>query len=479
MIAMLVTGLLSVGCEGQDMAQADEAGAVTMGTKGNASASGSVDTIRFATGWKTGANAATTARDAYTSAISALGCEPKGVIFFTYFERPGLELSPTETAPDLPREQTAAGTVAALAGDTPNIGCRARPLVNGGTLLTDAVAVLAIGGAQADCAVAKAELPPDRRLEPGKKIADQLQDVEDLRIVISLSESSLSFGAADGVSVEDYIRAILEGTPEGTILFGGNNMGFRPEGQDKNVSGQYYMGRPLEYHAVAMGIGGPIRTFPNHTNEFAASEKTVKVTEAVGKWVVSMDGKPAAEVYRDLRGMKADEEFTRDWQHPVGVVVAPGKVYLRMILDWVSEDGTNHKGEPTNLPPGSLRFVSPIVEGTKVKILSGGDDARAIVDSAKEGFAQRVDDARRAGTEPALALVSNCCARGMRLRTFRKGHDDEVPEAILPALNADVPVFGFYAYGELGPIRGPYQGLSHQYQQHTFVSALLGLEESK
>ena len=76
-----------------------------------------------------------------------------------------------------------------------------------------------------------------------------------------------------------------------------------------------------------------------------------------------------------------------------------------------------------------------------------------------------------------LAMVSNCCARGMRLRTYREGNDDEVIEAILPALKTEVPVFGFYAWGELGQIKGSYEGLKHQYQQHTFVSALVGVKE--
>jgi hypothetical protein len=84
--------------------------------------------------------------------------------------------------------------------------------------------------------------------------------------------------------------------------------------------------------------------------------------------------------------------------------------------------------------------------------------------------------ARKAGDKPALALLSNCCARGMRLRTFTKGGQDEVRQAILPALGGNVPVFGFYAWGELGRIQGRYQGMTHQYQQHTFVSAVVGVK---
>jgi hypothetical protein len=445
----------------------------------NAMASGRVDSVRFATGWARGEDASAVAHQAYQAAAEALDCDPKGVVFFCYFEKPGVELGPTETAPDLPREKAAARTIAQLAGQRPNIGARARPLVAGGTKLRNAVGVLMIGGAKAQCDDALIELVPDERYKPGVAIAEQLQEVDDLRLVFSLSEASLSFGAAEGTSVEDYIRAVMEHTPKNVVLFGGNNMGYKPEGSDRNVAGQYYRGKPLSEHIVAMGVGGPIRVIANHVNEFQASQQTVTVTDRRDKWVVSFNDQPAAEVYRRLRGMEPGEPFTRDWQHPVGVVVAPDKVYLRMILDWVDEQGKNAAGEQTDLPPGSLRFVSPIVEGTKVRILKGGDDARAIVASAADGFAQSLREARSIGAQPLLALTANCCARGMRLRTFRQGNDDEVPEAIMPILGNQVPLFGFYAYGELGPIRGPYQGLDHQYQQHTFVSALLALDEDE
>jgi len=39
------------------------------------------------------------------------------------------------------------------------------------------------------------------------------------------------------------------------------------------------------------------------------------------------------------------------------------------------------------------------------------------------------------------------------------------------------PLFGFYAWGELGPIAGPFGGLSCMYQQHTFVSAVITEEK--
>ena len=49
--------------------------------------------------------------------------------------------------------------------------------------------------------------------------------------------------------------------------------------------------------------------------------------------------------------------------------------------------------------------------------------------------------------------------------------------SILPALGKGIPIFGFYAWGELGRIQGDYAGMDHQYQQHTFVSNMIGIEK--
>ena len=50
---------------------------------------------------------------------------------------------------------------------------------------------------------------------------------------------------------------------------------------------------------------------------------------------------------------------------------------------------------------------------------------------------------------------------------------DEVLEGIKPALVESIPVFGFDAWGELGPINSPFKGLPYQYQQHSFLTAVI------
>ena len=159
--------------------------------------------------------------------------------------------------------------------------------------------------------------------------------------------------------------------------------------------------------------------------------------------------------------MKGDEEFTSDSQHPIGVIVGKGKVYLRMVLEENKENG-------------ALKFVAAVPVGTKIKVLIGGFDAAKILESAREGITESLAKAGKA--KPLLALLSDCCARGYRLREFRKSADEcEIRQAIVPALKdkGEFPIFGFYAWGELGPIAGTFNGLDCLYKQHTFVSAVV------
>jgi hypothetical protein len=300
----------------------------------NVVTAGTTDKIRFAVAWSADPDPAAAAKDATEAAVGALGCPAKGIVFYVYYQDP--EFVPDEASQatavkaDVAAERAAAKAVAAVCGGTPNIGCRARCLVNGGTLLKNAVAVMAAGGAQADVAAAAVPILDDRRAT-GEQVATAMKDVKNLNVIIALAEMRLSFEAKDGVSVEDFIRGVIDNTPKNLSLFGGNSMPDDMAMADL-AGAQFHNGKALKGHVAAMGIGGPIQTFGNHTNEFKPAQRTVTVTETKDKWVISFDGKPAANVYRRLRGMKPEEQFSSDWQHPIGVVVSPDKEYVRMIL---------------------------------------------------------------------------------------------------------------------------------------------------
>jgi len=425
----------------------------------DAARAGDPTSVALAVAWCTDADPEKAGQTAAANAIQALGCPAKGIVFYEFFPKMAKDKAGKDKeVPDTDREKKVLPGVRAAAKDVPVIGARARSLVNGGTKLTDTVAVLAIGGEKVACKAVKEPLA-DARFAVGRNLAQNLKGVGDLKIIFALSEMNLSFDTKANVSVEDLIRGVQETAGREIVLFGGNCM---PNDYETDKGGvQFFNGEVLAGHVVALGVGGPLAVAANHHNEFEPSTDIVTVTKAEDKWVYELDGRPAPEVYRLVRGMRPTEEFTSDWQHPVGVVVAPFKVYLRMVL---AEDKEKK----------ALQFVAPVPVGTRLKILKGGADGAAILASAQKGTRDML--AKAGGAKPLAVLLSDCCARGMRLQQFGKPGDCEIRGGVLPALgrgNAGVPIFGFYAWGELGPIAGPFNGLNCMYQQHTFVSAVL------
>jgi hypothetical protein len=487
LVLLLVVGMLVAGCKKPPEEQTKKEKETKKECDSNKGAkmtdvatSGSPDTVQFAVGWSSCPGGPESAAEKATkAALEAVGGKAKAVVFYTYYQdkdfKPDEKSQATACKPDVKAEDAVAVAVNKACAGVPNIGCRARCLTNGGTILKNAVAVLAVAGEKASVALGAAPIQ-EERLATGKAVAAIVKDVTDLKLVLALAEMDLSFGATkEGVSVEDFIKGVLADVPKGTTLFGGNSM---PDDMSKeNWAGkQFHNGKALKGHVVTLGLGGPIASFGNHANEFTPSAKTAEVTKVSGKWIVELDGKPAEGVYREMTGMKAEDELSSDWMHPIGVDLGDGKNYTRMILNWV-KDKKDSKGKDVDVPDGSLALVAPVTQGTKVFCLACTKKAEPIIESAKKTVAESVAAAKTDSAEPALLLMSNCCARGMRLRTFREGNDDEVKEAVLPALGKGVPIFGFYAWGELGRIKGEYQGMDHQYQQHTFVSNLIGIKK--
>lgn len=384
------------------------------------------------------------AAEAVTAALKGLRGVPRGLLFFESYD--GEE--------DSRRAGEAAGKAA---GAIPNVGVYAEALVNGGLVKTGGIAVLAVGGAKAECRALHRKLSRDR-YALGAELGDQLKDVRGLKLVVALSEPNLSF--EPGVDVEGFLHGACSALGSGVMLWGGNG---KETPADSMRSRQFVNGEMLVNEVAALGIGGPFEVLGEHTTEFEPCGEPQTVTKAEGKWVLGLGGSPAAQVYRALRGMAEDEPFTFDDLHPIGVLIGEsGHVYVRQILEY----------DPSR---EALRFIAEIPEGSRVFVLKGGQSVQAIYGSAADGIRGLLSRAR--GREPLALLVSNCCARGFRLDALAEGAGDEVANAWLPALDGGgLPIFSFYAYGEIGPILGEFKGLSYQYQQHSFVAVMLAEE---
>lgn len=113
----------------------------------------------------------------------------------------------------------------------------------------------------------------------------------------------------------------------------------------------------------------------------------------------------------------------------------------------------------------SISFVGTFPEQCSVQIAEAGrDDLVAAVKTATEDALGTYP-----GTKPSAALVFSCCSRHIILGS----RTEEEHQQVTSIVDADIPVAGFYTYGEIAPQR---TGATTRYHNDTFVLLLMGEE---
>ncbi len=164
----------------------------------------------------------------------------------------------------------------------------------------------------------------------------------------------------------------------------------------------------------------------------------MKVTKSEGGKLIEVDRKPALSIYEEYFGKDA-EELTKEpiakmaYTYPLGMRVEGSSEYL--IRDAVIAD---KKGEIT--------CAAEIPEGSEIRLMLG--DPEKAIQSAREAAENALKQLK--GKNPKVIFVFDCIARSKLLGNRR----NEEIEAIQAVLGKDVPLIGFYTYGEKAPLAG-------------------------
>ncbi|MCA8954862.1 MAG: FIST C-terminal domain-containing protein [Planctomycetes bacterium] len=177
------------------------------------------------------------------------------------------------------------------------------------------------------------------------------------------------------------------------------------------------------------------------------------VTRSTGHEVFEIDDKPATELYREYWGNVPEDSLG---EYPLAVFPNgdQGASCLRAPLG-------------TDIAGGSIRFAGEVAQGAVVRI----------TEVLPEGIlAGSVDSVRGAvanysGTAPALALVFSCAARKWVLGTKATEEVGLLREQFAETGWQDVPVAGFYCFGEIAPFQSGDEG---QFHNETCVTVLIG-----
>ena len=179
----------------------------------------------------------------------------------------------------------------------------------------------------------------------------------------------------------------------------------------------------------------------------------MRVTRSEANVLYSLNDKPAFDLYVHDLGDVMKENMSGIGSYPLAIYeTGQERYYLRV-------------AKAADPETGSITFLGEIPTGAEVQI------TQAIRDEVMDGVNKSVEKAlsNYPGQKPGMAMMFSCTGRKIALGTKTK---EEVRRA-QEGLQLDLPMSGFYTFGEIGPVSGNTRA---RYHNTTFVTVLLGEE---
>ena len=160
---------------------------------------------------------------------------------------------------------------------------------------------------------------------------------------------------------------------------------------------------------------------------FRPGTRRATVTRVQGHEVLELDGKPAAEMYAQMldtpREALAGQHLTLTTGQPAGTPDIYGQYSINVASYFTSQEG--------------VRFSQPVPEGSVLAIMEADKDT--MIAAGREALRKAL--LRGSLIDPAIAFVFSCA---LRTRILGERTAEEIAD--MP----DVPLVGFYSFGEQG-----------------------------
>lgn len=220
---------------------------------------------------------------------------------------------------------------------------------------------------------------------------------------------------------------------------------------------EYCNGQLITDGVVGIGISGNFSYGFGVRHGWEPVGLPLTVTKADGVVLQEINHEPALKVYQDYFGKSASDLIKQPlarmaYTYPLGIAVSGSDELL--IRDPVI---ANEKGEIT--------MAAAIPEGTPIRLMIGDRDAAIKAAKTAAGIAREQLEGRPA----RFVIMFNCMARnkllGVRCNDENKGVQTE--------LGTNVPMIGFYTYGEQGPLLGK-KGTPAYFHNETMTMLVVG-----
>ena len=238
--------------------------------------------------------------------------------------------------------------------------------------------------------------------------------------------------AGDGLEVIKGAQKVLG---ESFEIVGGS---LGDEGNFKHTY-QYFNGKVYENTVVGMLIcgGKKIKTATGVRSGWESIGNKFKSTKSEGNVVNKFENKTALDFYRELLGKGRGKKLPAiGLEYPMGLIDERAKIEGYDYFQIRCPVGINEKD-------GSVSFAAAIPEGKEVTLTYSSRST--IINGSKLSALQAKKTLKG---KPRLIMMFSCVARKMVLGR----RTNEEVNLVKQVFGKDVPIFGFYTYGEIGPI---------------------------
>lgn len=330
----------------------------------------------------------------------------------------------------LDQQQVVAG-IREASGNAPGIGCSDAGAITAKGPSQKSVAVMAI---KSDKIVFTSGLGRDVKSDAraaGRALAEDVKRraTGELRTLVMLPDVLTGNGA-------DIVRGVLDVLGQHFPVVGG------AAGDDFlfEKTYEYCDGEAVSGAVAGVGLSGDFRFAMGVRHGWVPIGHPMKVTKSEGAVVHTLNNRPAVSIYEDYFGTKAAELRKEPLArmaitYPLGIKIPDLDEYL--IRDPITVD-----------EKGAITCAAEIPEGSEIRLMIGSKEKA--IEAAEEAARKVISDLRADQAAPKFVLMFNCIARE---KLFAQKAKEEI-EAVKRILGEDVPLLGFYTYGEQAPLGG-------------------------
>lgn len=303
--------------------------------------------------------------------------------------------------------------------NTPIVGMCAGGIIFGTKVYENGIAVLSLSGSEV---IPRTLLKANLSNNPFQAGIDAAKDI-------------ISSGVKEGVVFifPDGFSSNLAETVRGIYSQLGPNFDYIGGGAGDNLKffkTYQFTEKNFQSDAIALAVVSGIEIKIAVGHGWNPVGEPLIVTEAKGKRIYEIDGKPAFEAYKNRFPGVAFENFSEyGMKNPLGFTDLDGNYFIR---------------DPLSVnPDGSIDCVTEVPSNAIGNIMEG--DRPSLINTAKATATK----ARQNIKQPQFALICDCISRYLLMG---KDFEKEL-ESVRSGLDVDIPLVGVLTFGEIGSLK--------------------------